>query len=427
MSEAVATREDRPVPGKITDYDIERIRQQLGVPKFERVTRHDPVATHPGISHFAFSFGDDNPLWHDPEYGARTRWGAMIAPPTYLSITGQCDIPRPPRTGKREPAPFKGCGEYAAGLTWEWFQPTYIGDESWYESSLCGVEIKRGSSFSGERTVLRTGRQHYVGRSGQTIANHESSFVIAERGSSKKENKHEGVVPHNYTDEEIAEIDALYAAEAVRGAEPRYFEDVAVGDTLQPLAKGPLTVTDIIAEHLGRGMGHYGHGPLKYAWSSRQRMAGFYTKNANGIPDVVQRLHWEDARAQEVGLPIAYDYGDMRINWLAHLVTHWMGDDAWLWKLGCEIRRFNFIGDWHKMEGTVSAKRIEDGHCVVDLEILGTSQRGWITCPGSATVILPSRELGPARLPRPPDHLAKRAAEMSVERSARRRGATITP
>src|SRR3989304_6736020 len=131
-------------------------------------------------------------------------------------------------------------------------------------------------------------------------------------------------------------------------------------------------------------------------------MRGFYSKNRNGIPDVVQRLHWEDDWANEVGLPIAYDYGDMRTNWLSQLVTNWVGDDGWLSKFFCEMRAFNFLGDWHLMEGKVTRKRREGPHCLADLELKGTSQRGIITCPGTATVILPSREHGPAVLPTPP-------------------------
>ncbi|WP_460794409.1 hypothetical protein [Nocardioides pacificus] len=40
-----------------------------------------------------------------------------------------------------------------------------------------------------------------------------------------------------------------------------------------------------------------------------------------------------------------YDYGGMRETWLTHAVTDWMGDDAWLWKLSCQHRKFNYMGD----------------------------------------------------------------------------------
>src|SRR5690606_23314587 len=178
---------------------------------------------------------------------------------------------------------------------------------------------------------------------------------------SKKTNKHEGVAAWVYSDDDIAKIDAVYAAEQIRGATPRFWEDVEVGEILPPLAKGPLTVTDIIAEHLGRGMGHYGHGPLRYWWKQRQKMPGFYTKNRSGVPDVVQRLHWEQDWAEKVGLPLPYDYGDMRVNWLAHLVINWMWDEAWLWRLFCRIPSFNFITHTHIQAGPAAGERVRDG------------------------------------------------------------------
>jgi hypothetical protein len=40
----------------------------------------------------------------------------------------------------------------------------------------------------------------------------------------------------------------------------------------------------------------------------------------------------------------------------------------------------------------------------VELEIWGENQRGEITTPGHATILLPSAEHGPVRLPDPPGH-----------------------
>jgi hypothetical protein len=68
-----------------------------------------------------------------------------------------------------------------------------------------------------------------------------------------------------YTDEQIAEIEAQYAAESARGAEVRWWEDVSEGDTIGPLVKGPLTVTDMVCWHVGMGMGLYGVRALRLA------------------------------------------------------------------------------------------------------------------------------------------------------------------
>jgi hypothetical protein len=56
----------------------------------------------------------------------------------------------------------------------------------------------------------------------------------------------------------------------------------------------------------------------------------------------------------------------MRSNWLAHLLTNWIGDDGWLWKLDVEMRGFNFLGDVTICSGEIVAKRREGLHCVLD-------------------------------------------------------------
>ena len=83
-------------------------------------------------------------------------------------------------------------------------------------------------------------------------------------------------------------------------------------------------------------------GNFKLAYDVRRKAPGLYPSNDLNIPDTVQRLHWEPARAQELGLPTSYDYGGLRETWRCHLVTDSMGDDGWLWKMDCEHRRFNF-------------------------------------------------------------------------------------
>jgi acyl dehydratase len=120
------------------------------------------------------------------------------------------------------------------------------------------------------------------------------------------------------------------------------------------------------------------------------------------VPDTVQRLHWEPDRARELGLPTSYDYGAMRETWMAHLLTDWMGDEGWLWKLSCEHRRFNFVGDTTWVTARVTNKRQATDRCEVDVELACTNQRGEVTSPGAATVILPSRVHGPMALPGAP-------------------------
>jgi hypothetical protein len=88
---------------------------------------------------------------------------------------------------------------------------------------------------------------------------------------------------------------------------------------------------------------------------------------------------------------------------MIHACTDWMGDDAWLWRLRVEFRQFNYVGDVQWVEGTVTQRYLADGdRPAVDVELRTRNQRDAVTSPGSATILLPSREHGPVRLPEPP-------------------------
>ena len=186
--------------------------------------------------------------------------------------------------------------------------------------------------------------------------------------------------------------------ERPRGSEPRWWDDVEEGDEVGPLVKGPLTVTDMICWHVGMGMGLYGVKPLRLGWRNRQRIPRFFHRDDLG------RARRDAAGAlgprlrPPAGNPTTFDYGRMRETWLIHLCTDWMGDDAWLWKLDCEFRLFNYVGDTHWMRGRVDAQvPRRRRRPAVDLDVWGENQRGEVTCPGHATVLLPSREHGPVR------------------------------
>ena len=104
----------------------------------------------------------------------------------------------------------------------------------------------------------------------------------------------------------------------------------------------------------------------------------------------MQQVHWDPDFARQSGNPTTFDYGRMRETWLIHLCTDWMGDDAWLWKLDCEFRLFNYVGDTQWLRGTVARRYLaEGGRPAVDLDIACTNQRGDVTTPGRATVLLP--------------------------------------
>lgn len=401
------------VHGRITEEDIERARRQVGVPKFAFNPPYNLESSRDALRHFAWACGDDNPLWHDRAYGRKTRWGDQVAFPLFLHSTGTNLTPKPDAATKALfKGLFRGVGKYYTGVAWTWWKPLLPGKQLFTERVTSEVRVNPKSSFSGGISVTEVYRDLWVEDDGTPVGRREEAYLSAEREGSRKTGRYAGIARQTYTPDDIARIDAVYAAERRRGAEPRLWEDVEVGEPLVPVAKGPLTMVDIIAMHMGLGLSSSGIGPLRYNWRQRTKMPAFFVEDAYGVPDVVQRVHWDHARATQLGLPTSYDYGQMRTSWLIHLVTNWMGDDAWLWRLDCQSRAFNFMGDTTICSGEVMAKRIEDGHHVVDLRLAGTNQRGEVTAPGTATVILPSRAAGPVVLPTPPTDMAERGAAL---------------
>jgi acyl dehydratase len=378
---------------------------------------HLSVATEDGIRNFARSYGDDNPLFNDRRYGTGTRWGALIAPPMIPIALNQTLLDDPDAEKPKMPS-FRGIHVFVSGSSWTWYRPLLEGDQLF---SFGGIEsIAEKKSEFAERSVLMTHLLVKMNQRGEVVAVTRTLAIHTERKAAREKGKYAAIEPATYTDEEMAKIEEVYAAEVVRGAETRWWDDVEVGEVMQPMAKGPLTETDMIVFHAG-GYGFVPYAPCsnRIAHKNRQRIKPFYVKNEQGIPDVAQRVHWDSAWAQAIGNPMAYDYGVMRDCHLSHFCTDWMGDDGWLVNLSSEIRKFNYIGDTHIITGEVVGKRVDElAGPVVDIEMRGTNQRGDVTCPGKATIALPSREHGAVVLPSAPAELEAEAAE----RMARHRG-----
>ena len=56
--------------GVLTDAAIERSRKRLGIPQPQHNPPHNFEVSIDGSRHFAYGFGDDNPLYCDPDYAA---------------------------------------------------------------------------------------------------------------------------------------------------------------------------------------------------------------------------------------------------------------------------------------------------------------------------------------------------------------------
>jgi acyl dehydratase len=391
--------------GRITEEGITRLRARIGVPEPHVLPPHYRRPNADAFRHVAMCYGDDNPLWCEPEHGAKSAWGDVIAPPPMVggdTLIGFDEVAEvaPEQRDLMKGDPLRGVHAFYSASAREWWAPLYPDRAVWRRNALVGV-LDKPSEFAG-RAVHEWTAQVFREEDGPLLTAQLRLMIRTEREKAREKKKYDAVELASYSDTEIDAIGAQYAAEGPRGAEPRWWEDVTEGDVVGPMVKGPLTVTDIVCWHVGMGMGMYGVQPLRLGARNRKRIPRFFHRDEHNIPDVMQRVHWDPEFARRAGNPTTYDYGRMRETWLIHLCTDWMGDDAWLWKLDCEFRKFNYTGDTQWLRGTVTRKYLAEGRPAVDVDLGAVNQRGENTTPGHATILLPSRDRGPVRLPDPP-------------------------
>lgn len=400
----------------ITDKGVEQLRARIGIVQPHPQPPHYRLPNEDAFRQVAQAYGDDNPLWCDPSYAARSRWNGSIAPPHLNggdTLIGENEVAKLDDETRAllKGDPLRGVHAYYAGSFREWWSPLRPNMRVSRRNALVGIHDKQSEfaeraihEWSGEVFATTEAADRGAGE-GPVLSAQYRLMIRTDRTKAEKKDKYGGVRIEPYTDEQIEAIDAGYASEVERrrGPTERWWEDVSEGDEIGPLVKGPMRVTDIVCWHVGMGMGLYGVKALRLGYEQRRRVPRFFRRDELNVPDVQQRVHWDPSWAAKAGSPAIYDYGRMRETWLIHLCTDWMGDDAWLWKLDCEFRRFNYVGDTHWMRGRVTRKYVaDDVGPAVDLEIWGENQRGEVTTPGHASVLLPSREHGPVRLPEPP-------------------------
>jgi acyl dehydratase len=115
------------------------------------------------IRRFVEALGDSNPLYTDAEYARGTRWGGIIAPPTFL-----CTIQAPLAM------PDLGFGRVNlnGGSSYEWHRPVRPGDVITAQATL--VEVRGVQSSSGPLLIV-VRETRYTDQDGRLVAEGRST------------------------------------------------------------------------------------------------------------------------------------------------------------------------------------------------------------------------------------------------------------
>lgn len=374
----------------ITDETISRMRSELHKPWPSQGWNSTSGAD--AVWHFAHGLGDDNPLWWDSTYAVAAGYGGVQVPPTFLY---SCDnapiVPGLMQTSERGGVDtwLPGALGLWAGDHWVWHDRINV-DEPIASSAELWEVRERSSSFSG-RSVAQTVRTKFTGIEGRPLAECFRTIFRFERSALDSDHYMNLDAPH-YTSADRDRMRQQYLSEAAarRGAEPRYWEDVHVGDELPTLLKGPLTVTALVAWVLGWGSPMCQSHRIGARFLEQNPGAGIVHPD-HGFQDTIEGPHWDDRLARLGGFPRGYDFGCQRISWLSHSVTDWCGDDGRLAELDARLLRPNLVGDATWITGQVTDKTRRADRALVTCELKGRNQRDETTVSGVATVELPVR------------------------------------
>ena len=363
---------------EITEEMMADLKKRIGIVWKPSRPYFNTMASRDTIAHYCDGIGDHNPLYTDPEYAKKTKFERLVAPPTWLySVYWAAQ-------GRGMP----GVHAWHSGDDWEFYQPIMEGDTFSYTNEMVDV-LEKQSRMAG-KTLIQFHDIRYYNQRGELAAKALDWCVRAARKQSGDTGKYMDIKQAEYTEEELDKIWAAYDTEEIRGSNPRYWEDVNVGDELAPVVKGPLALRDIYAWLIGSGSPFIKAHGVAMAFLQRHKGADMVDAKT-GLADVPELVHMEQSRAQTIGIPGAYDYGCQRISWLDNLITNWMGDAGFLKRLKGTLKRFNIVGDTTWFKGKIIKKYIENGEHLVDIECWGENQRGEISIPGEATVRLPSK------------------------------------
>lgn len=359
-------------------------RSLIGIPI--RVEQWNYEASRDSLRHYSWGLGDDNPLYYDPTYAKTTKWGGIIAHPTFFF-------------GVFDAVVAPGLPEiqwYYSGIDAEFHHPIHRNDE--IVASAEYVDAKAVSGKQVKNMLVQTGDVRYSNQKGELVAKVMSHCFRVARQGAEDGLKYEARAKPEYTPAQLDDIRNRTLAEYRRGAEKRYWDDVQVGEELPGTIRGPLNQVDMTAYYAG-AVGTSGYKSTKLRWkynewahNSPERLPNNYDKCYYAAAVLPSIGHQDAAVAQkDLGMPGPYDNGPQRIGMMASCATNWMGDDGFMTKLSGRLKLPVIFGDITFTKGKVTGKRMEGVKALVDLELWCENQLGQVTLKGSATVQLLAR------------------------------------
>lgn len=336
------------------------------------------VASWLNVTRFAEAMGDENPLYTDPEYGTGSAYHSMLAPPAFVLA-----VRMPGSAGAADLVDHQVAVEPAT-MTVSWDDIVRLGDRD-----LAGRQrvtgVTRAHTAAGRPKVTVASGVDYR-RDGTEIARGWAEVDLVPLADLPP-------VPPlpRYGPAEIDRMRHELDTEAPpRGPVPRFWRDVAVGDTAPTILKGPLTLADLMVWTFAEGRPvRAGNLVYRQLAEHRGRRA---THPVTGWPVWDRTEAGLDSAVTDPGGPQAP--GGLLFALASQYATHWMGDDGFLRQVSTRFVRPFRYGDALRLTGTVTdrhtaADEAGNRYHAVCLRVDGRNQSEEPVVAAEAVVLLP--------------------------------------
>ncbi len=314
------------------------MRERILATEFQPAT-FEVEKTH--ITSFARAIGDENPLWNDEAAARRSRYGGLVAPPTFTRMIVN-SVRLPGTTQYRLP----GSVQVDGGSQWRYFEPIRPGDRITQHRRITDVYERQGSA--GPLIFIIT-QFRFVNQFDET--------AVALTGVTIR----------------YKPLGATKDDRPTKQSNGRVASDPHTSSAIQPGAFDEATVSE--GAEIGPFVRHTSTQDLvKYAGASRD----------------FSEIHYDKDFALGAGLPGVIIHGALKAAYLGKLMTDWLGGPGSLKSLQCQHRGMDFPSESVTCRGRVARKYEEGGELLADCEIWIENGRGQTTAPGQATISLAS-------------------------------------
>jgi len=290
---------------------------------------------------FAEALGDLNPLYVDEEAAKKSKFGSLLAPPTF---------PVTLAAGTMDPNLFFELELNFASIVhgeqeFEYFKPLKVGQKITIEGKVADITERQERNGTLDVVVLETTGYDEAG---------EKIYIA--RGTLLSKRLEEGGQGSGVRDQGSDPDPPPPAREGKRISTPPSFASLQEGDEIEPMAKPEITKQSLI---------DYGEAAL------------------DGNP-----MHTDDEFAQDAGYPGVFAQGMLSMGFLAQYLVERFGIES-LRRIKVRFVEHTWPGEKIVCKAVVERKYTEGGENRVDLDIHTANHQGEQKLIGKATVQLP--------------------------------------